>query len=127
MTQGNARRKRNPPNASDSTRGQRHPATVGKGIERPCVRGRLHIQQAQHGVVEVVVRERRIGAGAQAGVRQALTAQQGVTSEKLTAAIEKELAAFVSAPPTVEEIARARNLRLTPRWPIPCGRTAKYT
>ncbi len=42
-----------------------------------------------------------------------VTAQQGVSSEQLTAAIEKELASFVSSPPSVDEIARARNLRLT--------------
>ena len=34
------------------------------GIHWPPVRGRLHIQQAQHAVVEAVMRQRRVGAGA---------------------------------------------------------------
>lgn len=41
-----------------------------------------------------------------------VTAQQGVTAEQLSQAVSEELAAFVSTPPSRDEILRARNVRL---------------
>lgn len=41
-----------------------------------------------------------------------VTAQQGVTAERLSQAVSEELAAFVSTPPSSDEILRARNVRL---------------
>jgi len=42
-----------------------------------------------------------------------VTAQKGVSAEQLTVAVERELAAFASVPPSLDELLRARNLRLT--------------
>ena len=81
---------------------------LGKGKASLLYR-KLVVEQKLAQAVEAEVDPQQLGSVMSLSV----TAQQGVTTEQLTAAVEKELATFVSAPPTAEEIARARNLRLT--------------
>lgn len=81
---------------------------LGKG-KASLLHRKLVVEQKLAQAVEAEVDPQQLGSVMAVSV----TAQQGVTIEQLTAAVEKELAGFVSTPPTVEEIARARNLRLT--------------
>lgn len=80
---------------------------LGKGRASRLHR-KLVIEQKLAQSVEVEVDPQQLGSVL--GVT--VTAQQGVTAEQLSQAVERELAAFASAPPSADEILRARNLRL---------------
>lgn len=81
---------------------------LGKGRASRLHR-KLVVEKKLAQAVEVEVDPQQLGST----MALQVTAQQGVTAEQLSAALEAELGAFAAAPPSAEEILRARNLRLT--------------
>ncbi len=80
---------------------------LGKGKASRLYR-RLVVDLKLAQSVEVEVEPQQLGSI----LGLTVTAQQGVTAERLSQAVSEELAAFVSAPPSSDEILRARNVRL---------------